>query len=54
MRIKGVQCDALLIANHQTDLLIGIFFSDCNGLQHVRVFVKYEDRIFTTKVVPQN
>ena len=34
----------------QIDLLSGsFFFFDCNGLQHVRVFVKSEDR-----VVPQN
>ena len=52
MRIKGLQCDALLsvpvfIANSNRSSLGKFLFSDCNGLQHVRVFLKYEDRIFT-------
>ena len=55
MRIKGVQCDALLsvpvfIANSNRSSLGKLFCtSNCNVLQHVRVFVKSEDR-----VVPQN
>ena len=51
MRIKGLQCDALLsvpvfIANSNRSS-IGFLFSNCNGLQHMQVIVKYEDRIFT-------